>query len=270
MTPVGASGGAGARGAGARGGRGADDRPHPLRAHYDAMWAEAAPLVGAGGAALDPWLARPADDARRGVTLLTRPAPDVAERLAAFLERLRALEPAQRYQPAGELHHTVLSLFTGTPDYAGYLARVPAYREAVAEVAADTPPFAVAVRGVTLSAGAVVAQGFPRGDALATLRERLRAALVARGVGDTLDRRYRLVTAHVTLVRFAAPLEHPARFVEALAAARGAEFGTSTVRRLELVFSDWYHSAAREEVLATYAVEAPLPPDAGRGAVNHP
>jgi 2'-5' RNA ligase len=224
------------------------------------MWAEAAPVVRAGGARLDPWVSRSAEDERRGLTLLARPTPDVAAQIAAFLEHLRELEPAQYYQPRGDLHHTVLSLFTADVDYAPRLEHVPAYRDAVAEVAAETPPFAIDVRGVTLSAGAVLAQGFPRDGTLAELRERLRAALVARGLGDALDRRYRLVTAHLTLVRFAAPLGRPDRFVEALAAARGAHFGTSSVQRLELVLADWYHTAAREQLVAAYALGGQRPP----------
>ena len=100
--------------------------PNALDAHYDTLWAEAAPLVRAGRAMLDPWLPRHADDARPGVTLLACPAATAAVALSTFLERLRPLEPAQHYQPAADLHHTVLSLFTATADYAPYLAQVPA------------------------------------------------------------------------------------------------------------------------------------------------
>lgn len=47
------------------------------------------------------------------------------------------------------MHHTALSLFTATADYAPYLAAA-GVREAVSEVAAATPPFSIGVRGVTL------------------------------------------------------------------------------------------------------------------------
>ncbi len=239
-------------------------KPDALAARYDAMWAEAAPLVRAGRAALDPWLGRPAEDARRGVTLLVRPAPAVAAGLAAFVGRLRALEPEQYHQPASDLHHTVLSLFTATADYAPYLAHLAAYRAAVAEAVDGVPPFAIAVRGVTLSPGAVLAQGFARGDALARVRDRLRAALAARGLGGALDRRYRIETAHLTLVRFAAPLRDAAGFVGALAAARDTDFGTSAVDGFELVLGDWYHTAAHEQELAQYALCGPAAAPPGR------
>jgi 2'-5' RNA ligase len=223
-----------------------------LAARYDTLWAEAAPLVRAGAATLDPWLCRPAEDERRGITLLGRPAPAVAAALQAFLGRLQALEPEQYYQPVADLHHTVLSLFTATPDYAPHLEQLPAYHAAVAEALAGVPPFTVSVRGVTLAPGAVLAQGFPHDGTLAAIRDRLRAALGARGLGDALDRRYRLETAHLTLVRFAAPLRDPARFVDTLAAARATDFGESEVDALELVLGDWYHTAARERELARF------------------
>jgi 2'-5' RNA ligase len=230
------------------------DPPHPLHARYDALWNDAAPLVRAGGATLDPWALHKAGDGRRGLTLLARPAPAVADRLVAFLERLRALEPGQYYQPRADLHHTVLSLFTATVDHAAHLAHEAEYEAAVAEAAAETPAFEIAVQGVTLAPGAVLAQGFPRGDALERLRERLRAGLVARGLGGGLDQRYRLVTAHMTIARFAAPLRDPGRFVDALAEARATPFGVTLVDRLELVLGDWYQSAERERPVAAYAL----------------
>ena len=224
----------------------------PLAAHYDALWEEAAPLVRTGGATMDPWLSHPTADARRGVTLLALPAKAVIAQLSAFIAQLRALEPEQRYQPASDLHHTVLSLFTATADYAAYMAHLPAYREAVSEAASATPPFMIDVRGVTLTPGAVLAQGFPRDDPLAILHDKLRAALAARGLGDGLDQRYRLVTAHMTLVRFATPLREPRRFVAALAGARQSDFGSTMVERLELVFGDWFHTAAHEQLIAQF------------------
>lgn len=226
--------------------------PRDLAAHYDKLWAEAVPCVQSGKLATDPWLTSPDDDARRGLTLVARPSAAVSGALRDFLERLQRIEPEQYYQPGSDLHHTVLSLFTATADHAPYMAHLPAYQDAVAEVAAATPPFAVDVRGVTLTPAAVLAQGFPCDGTLASVRDRLRGALAARGLGGALDRRYRLVTAHLTLVRFAAPLRDPVRFVAALSAARAIEFGVTSVVRTELVFGDWYHTAARERTIERY------------------
>jgi 2'-5' RNA ligase len=154
----------------------------------------------------DPWVSRKDEDRRRGLTLLARPGEDLARRLEDFGEELRAKEPEQYFQPASDLHLTVLSLFGATADHAPYLARLDAYREAADEALRGVPPFNLEIEGVTLSRGAVLAQGFPRDGTLERVRERLRAALAVRGLAGGLDQRYRLTTAHLTLVRFATPL----------------------------------------------------------------
>lgn len=235
--------------------------PHPLVARYDALWQQSAPAVASGAARLDLWATRKAEDERRGLTLLARPAPPVADALAVFLDALRALEPAQYYQPRADQHVTVLSLFTATADYRPHLARLDAYRAAVDEALAATPPFAVDFTGVTLAPDAVLAQGFPRDDTLALLRDRLRAALRARGLGVSLDERYRLETAHMTLVRFVTPLRDPARFVAALEKARSLPFGTTRVTTLALVVGDWYQSSERAQAVHDYQLRGA----AGRG-----
>jgi hypothetical protein len=234
----------------------ADDEPtRALAARYDALWDAAAPDVRRGRVTLDPWLARKDVDTRRGVTLLARPAPAVADGLVALCGELRALEPEQYYHPRPDLHLTVLSLLSATADYAPYLAHAESYRAAVEAALDGAPAFAVEARGVTLSHGAVLVQGFPAGDALARQRERLRTVLAERGLGASVDARYRLETAHTTLVRFVAPLRDPARFVDALAAARARRFGTTVVERLELTLSDWYQSAEHTRPLGAFALE---------------
>lgn len=240
-----------------------------LTTSYDAMWAEAAPLVRAGGATLDPWLSCPTRDARRGVTLLTRPAPAVASTLEIFLEQLRKIEPSQYYQPMSDLHHTVLSLFTANADYESYLNHLPAYNAAIAESLAGMPPFAITISGITLAPGAVLAQGFPHDGTLIAIRDRLRAALGIRGLGAALDRRYRIETAHMTLVRFAVPLRDPTRFADALATARTTEFGAWVVDDLELVLGDWFHTATHERELFRYRLgKACALPDLGQNMTN--
>ena len=233
------------------------NQPPELLATYDEMWEDAAPAVRAGGAVIDaglmPW---PGADARRGITLLARPAARVSAALDLLLERLRSVEPAQYYQPRSDLHHTILSLFTATVDYAPHLAQLPAYSAAVKEAATGIEPFEIEVRGVTLVRGAVLAQGFPNGQALAELRDRLRGALGARGLGSALDRRYRLVTAHMTIARFAARLCDPKRFVDMIDAERATDFGTSSIDRVDLVFGDWYHTLANEQEIVRYPIIA--------------
>lgn len=227
-----------------------------LAERYRALWEESAPLVRAGKAELDPVALDKSRDRRRGVSLLARPDEALATRLAAFGAELGAGEPGLYLTPAGDLHVTVLSLFTATADFPRYLAHFGTYEKAVEDALEEARPFDIVLRGVTLSAGAVLVQGFPADDTLQRVRARLREAIQARGRGGDLDQRYRLETAHLTLARFAAPLVDPVRFVDGLAARREVDLGTLHVDRLELALGDWYLSAERVTEIEGYLLGA--------------
>src|SRR6185295_16432147 len=69
-------------------------------------------------------------------------------------------------------------------------------------------------RGITLIARpgpAAITRiaGFVEGDRLNQLREAIRSALGRAGLGESLDARYRIVTAHATIMRFRVPLRNP-------------------------------------------------------------
>lgn len=225
----------------------------PLRSHYDAIWARAEPALRRGDIDCDARLAQ-GPDARRGLTLIARPGALLAARFTALLADLGGIEPRQYPHPPADMHVTILSLFTVCDDYQPQLARLDDYRDAVRDAAAGLPAFDIDFRGITASRGAVLAQGYPCGATLDTLRERLRSALRTRGLDGSLDQRYRLVTAHATLLRFVQPLAQPARFADALAALRDEPFGTMRVESLELVLNDWYMSSGSLQTIETLAL----------------
>ena len=106
----------------------------------------------------------------------------------------------------------------------------------------------------------MLATGFPRDATLERLRARLRDALRARGLDGMLDQRYRLVTAHSTLLRFVAPPADPARLAAALAVVRAEPLGTLHVDSLQLVVNDWFMSSAAVDLIETYTVGWTAPP----------
>lgn len=220
--------------------------PYNLQARYDTIWHEAVPALARGDVACDAQLAA-GNDPRRGLTLIARPDAQLAASFSALLDRLTDIEPDQYRHPIADMHVTVLSLFTATVDHEPELARAEAYRAAVAAAVQGTPPFVIDFTGITASRGAVLAQGFPRGDALPELRDRLRMELRARGLDGSLDGRYKLVTAHSTLLRFVRPLTEPARFLHTLTQLRETPLGAMHVNALELVQNDWYMSSATLE-----------------------
>lgn len=229
-----------------------------LHAHYDAMWDRAWPAVSSGDVDCDTHLAGGLDP-RRGLTLVARPGPALAARFGALQDRLTDADPRQYRQPRTDLHVTILSLFTVTADYAPHLARRADYAAAVRAAVAGLPAFDIDFDGITISRGAVLARGVPRDGTLELLRARLRDALRASGLDGSLDQRYRLVTAHSTLLRFVAPPQDPARLAAVLAGLRAMPLGTIRVDTLALVVNDWYMSNAAVEAVATWTLRDRAP-----------
>jgi len=229
-----------------------------LQIHYDAMWDRAFSAAASGDIDCDSHLTA-GRDSRRGLTLITRPSQALRVRFDAVLDRLAGSEPQQYCYPAADMHMTILSLFTVTENPAPQLLRLADYRAAVSAALEGTEAFDIDFAGITMSRGAVLAQGFPRGPALETLRERLRVQLRDRGLDASLDQRYRLITAHTTLFRFVAPLQGAQRFTALLASMRDEPLGCMRVDQVELVINDWYMSSNSMEPVATIPLRTPSP-----------
>lgn len=225
-----------------------------LSERYSSLWNTAFPAICSGAVEMDSVLAAAKPDLRRGLTLIAQPSEETANRVLEFLDRLRELDPAQYYYPRTSLHLTVLSLFTGTTEHKRFAAKTSFYLEAVEAALADANSFAIDFKGVTVSPGAIMIQGFPHGAALEMLRDGLRASLQNAGLAEGLDVRYRLITAHLTACRFRSPLRDSVRFAETLQEFRQTSFGSSIIKVLKLVKSDWYISPETTEILGEYSL----------------
>lgn len=228
---------------------------HSLQSHYDAIWAGAQAAFAAGEPDLDPHLPHKAGDRRRSATLLIRPSAAVAAAVADVVAELHSRERGQYIYRPDELHVTVLSLWTGTDQPEPYFAQLPAYRAAIEQALVGVCPFVIDFDGLTASPAAVLVQGFPQGPALNGLRERLRDAIGAAGLGHTLDGRYRISAAHMTAMRFCRPPHDLARLAATLRTLRRHPFGSTTVGELHLVENDWYMSHDRVRVLQRYPIQ---------------
>jgi len=229
-----------------------------LQSHYDAMWDRSFGAVAHGDIDCDARLAA-GRDLRRGLTLIARPSQTLRARFDAVLDRLASAEPQQYRQPADDMHVTILSLFTVTDHPAPHLHRLADYRAAVSAALNGIEAIDIDFVGVSLSRSAVLVRGFPRGSALETLRERLRSELRARDLHDSLDQRYRLITAHATLFRFIAPLQNAPSFAELLATMRDEPLGATRVDDMELVINDWYMSSESVQRVAIFPLRTSPP-----------
>ncbi|MBK8049339.1 MAG: 2'-5' RNA ligase family protein [Anaerolineales bacterium] len=220
---------------------------------YQDLWVRAQAAFSRGEAELDPQLLDRSADQRRGMTLIIRPTPEFQQTLAPFMAELANVAPEQHLYHPAELHVTVLSLFTATPDWAPHFRRMDEYIAAVEAALVNVRPFSIDFTGVTASPAAVMIQGFPALE-LDKLRNALRASLQTAGFGDGLDRRYRLVTAHMTVLRFQrSPLKlEPLQTL--LEHYRSHPFCVERVATLDLVDNNWYMSRDRVQLLKRYAL----------------
>jgi len=230
----------------------AKDSRDSLQKRYDLLWAAAIRKIFKGLVELDPVLQAGKPDQRRGLTIIGRPAAAVARSVSAFLNELKQLEPDQYYYAAPEFHITILSLFTATKHFRRFFDQKDRYINAVARVLKEFKPIHINFEGITASPGTVMIQGFVEAGRLNELRNRLRRQLRTHGLAEGLDQRYRLQTAHMTVVRLREPFGNARRFAAALEAARQRPFGKTTLTKLLLVQHDWYMSQRVTKTLKTY------------------
>ncbi|WP_236782846.1 hypothetical protein [Aliivibrio fischeri] len=129
----------------------------------------------------------------------------IHRKITEFLCELKKVEPEQYYYPEEELHLTILSIIScisgfqladiDTFSYVGIFKRMQ-----------DTESISIKFEGVTISTSCILIQGFPIGEGLNELRNKLRNRYQESSLHTTIDSRYRLSTAHVTAVRFTSQL----------------------------------------------------------------
>jgi 2'-5' RNA ligase len=219
---------------------------------YDRLWQEAASAFANGRPVIDPHLPDKANDLRRGLTLWLHPDPAVQHSIQVFLNELARVAPGQYFYRPEEFHVTVLSIVPGSELWRDKIGPLTIYRSILSKVLKAHRKFSITFQGITASANAVMVQGFPTDDTLAQIRDQLREEFKKNQLADELARKYRIQTAHVTIMRYCRPDADWNRLRPLLEANRETFFGKTRVQRLQLVLTDWYASADRVRVLEEY------------------
>ncbi len=225
---------------------------NPVQQIYDQLWATAITRFKQGQVQTDPYLRQPETDRRQGISLIARPQAGVAAQFTALVNELRDLEPEQYFYQPDEFHITVITLVSASETFAGPKMPVATYYSIFTSLFKQIHPFSLTFRGITASPGAVLVQGFVDGDYLNWLRGVIRRELQQAGLAETLDVRYKIMTAHVTLMRFKSPPRDWPLLLAKLTEARQRNFGSSEVTQIEFVVNDWYMSRDKVQVLTTY------------------
>lgn len=220
-----------------------------LEQQYQHLWQNAMQSFHQNRIQTDENLLDKQNDLRRGMTLIIRPSQTVAQQISLFLAELAVAEPNQYFYYSNEFHLTLLSLFTATQNYQPYYAKQSAYPRAVDSILSQTHRFAIRFHGITASPGSVMIQGFPENDALNLLREQLRRQLISEGLGNGLDQRYTIKTAHITVFRFQQQPNNIKQFLECLRKYRSHDFGEMNVSLVRMVENDWYMTQNKVSVI---------------------
>lgn len=224
-----------------------------LTQHYDSLYRTAVHEINNERLVMDSMMDSKSDG-RRGITLLIRPDDQVKEEVSRFLNLLKDVEPDQYYYPESDFHITVMSLISCYDGFHYNRIDLSRYAEVVKESIAEVGALEFIFKGITASPSCVMIQGFPKGSGLNILRDRLRENFRNTDLEQSLDKRYRLQTAHSTVVRFRKSLSDKRRFLEVLEAYRDYSFGTFRADSLEMVFNDWYQKAKLVEKLHTFSL----------------
>jgi 2'-5' RNA ligase len=222
---------------------------------YDQLWSKTITALESGGLQVDPLLRAKAGDPRRGVTLMARPNAVVRKRVGKFLREAAAICPGQHFYKPAELHVTVLAVIPCSEAWREEIHRLPVCRTVLDEVLENCRAVSLKFRGVTVSPEAVLVQGFPQDNALARIRNELRSALRDHGVGENLDRRYKIAAAHMTVMRFSHPQADWKRLLDFLETHRETDFGETRFQSLQLIWNDWCASAGATHMLQEYALK---------------
>ncbi|GAB3651464.1 hypothetical protein GCM10028791_20290 [Echinicola sediminis] len=210
-----------------------------LKAHYEALFQSSLDKVTNDAYEIDAQIHNP-NDSRRGLTLLARPDQETQNRMLSFLDRLKIVEPAQYYYPINDLHITVMSLISCYPGFDLEQINTSSYVDTVNKSLKGITAFQISFNGVTLSPAGVLFKGFPEDQSLHQLRNQLREEFKKTDLQQSLDKRYKLETAHTTAMRFAAPLQQKEQFIHIINKHLNTPFGKITIQHLELVYNDWY------------------------------
>ncbi|MFT2007789.1 2'-5' RNA ligase family protein [Pontibacter sp. 13R65] len=222
-----------------------------LAMHYDQLWQSSLQHFRKGEFELDP-LIEDKQDNRLGLTLLARIQADVDDRIQALINELQQVEPAQYYYPPSDRHLTLLSIISCYSGFELSQIALEEYLAVVQESLQGISPFSVEIKGITASPSCILLQGFPVGEQLGQLRNQLRQRFKASGLQHSIDKRYAIITAHSTMVRFKAPLQQPQLFLKKLQQYRDYNFGTTTIKEAELVCNDWYQREKHVKLLHTF------------------
>ncbi len=202
---------------------------------------------------IDPHILKQELDSRRGLTVLAnlqKNDPALCEKIQEFQRDIQKIEPNQYFQPIDELHLTILSIISCTPDLQLYEIDKEKYIQEINFALQKAEPIEIHFQGITASPNCIVIQGFPTDNALKNFRNLLRNRFNESDLHHTFDTRYKLVTAHISCIRFSQQLNDSVQLLKLCQKWKNHDFGTTKLNNFDLVFNNWYQNKKYTKILA--------------------
>jgi 2'-5' RNA ligase len=172
-----------------------------LTEHYEQLWCQALKEFEANRFQLDD-LIDSSSDTRHCITLLARPSDQIKQAISGTLEEIKSTAPEQHYYPESDMHVTVLSIISCYPDFSLSGINVSEYSQLIGKVLRQTMPFSIIFEGLTAASDCIMVRGFPESNTLNSIRSQVRKTFKKSALPHSIDKRYRIHTAHSTFLRF--------------------------------------------------------------------
>jgi len=206
---------------------------------YQKMWQENFPLLKDGKISMNPFIEQKAD-LRRGLTLRFKIPDSVLSSLQTLIDQIKKIEPFQYYYPPSDIHLTVLTIISCHPEYNSNQIPLLNYQNIIGNILRQFSSFRLSFKGLTASPASIMVKGYDDGM-LNQIRNELRLVFKNSSLLHTIDSRYKLQTAHFTIIRFKERLNHPKKIYDLIEKHLNTFWSTCQVSELELVVNDWYH-----------------------------
>lgn len=224
-----------------------------LTEHYDQLYKKSSGAILSGNYTIDSDI-KNESDARFGITLLIRPSEEIKANIALFLEELKEADPTQYYYPDSDIHITVMSIISCSEEFSLDQISPNDYIETICKSMVDIDSIRIKFRGVTASPSAIMIQGFPTDETLNDFRNKLRENFKNSALQQSIDSRYTISAAHSTVMRFQEKPENPEKLMQITEKFRDYDFGELVVKKMELVYNDWYQRKSNTKILGEFGL----------------
>ncbi|WP_428228535.1 2'-5' RNA ligase family protein [Flavobacterium sp.] len=224
-----------------------------LTQHYNQLYEKSSEAILAGNYTLDIRI-NDISDSRFGITLLIRPNETIKANIQSFLAHLKAIDPEQYYYPDSDIHITVMSIISCYEGFTLDKIKIQEYIDIIQQSLVHLDKINIEFRGVTASPSALLIQGIPTDESLNNFRNKLRENFKKSSLEQSIDSRYSIATAHITVMRFQEKLQDPKKLISVVEKFRHYDFGEFKVKNLELVYNDWYQKERNTIRLADFII----------------